>query len=395
MMEERWWPLLWLAGAALGYALFMRYHPLRAPFDRAFAFARTNVSIIAGLAVLMIATVLWRYWQEIGLSSENTVALALDGWRDLMDWLPFANEDLRTIFWYCVPLDVAFLMGTPILSLTAWYWIPRLWRACREASGTWMAGMVLGLFALSLWWWLQRVSEVAGLPFRPVPALNSVRHLLTGVGEIVFATLLVCFIQSVLLLGAYRSHGAGASPRQLKIALDWGLKCFPRMLPIPAVVLVAMGINWLAEDRLEFGAAPVWNAFKGLVFVATAAVPVCLLLLQDLKPWEAVQASFRFLLRTSWRFFFFLFICLSHFFLVRLIESYLQTSVLTGEVSVLLSYLVTAVLRAGLIIWFVNAFCLYFCIDVSQRQTTKKPQKSMKLATLQARLRRRRPFARS
>ncbi|MGY8688697.1 MAG: hypothetical protein ACKVHP_13310, partial [Verrucomicrobiales bacterium] len=159
------------------------------------------------------------------------------------------------------------------------------------------------------------------------------------------------------------------------------MKSFPRMAPIQLVVLLAVGINWLVEERLDLKAAPLWDGLKFISLIVTAAVPICVLLLQDLNPWEAVRASFRFLLRTGWRYAWFLFLCLTHFFLLRLLESYLLASVLTHQTSVLVWYVVAAILKAGLVIWFVNALCLYFCIDVTQR----KQKKPMKLATLQAR----------
>jgi hypothetical protein len=304
----------------------------------------------------------------------------MSAWEDLLGWVPYANEDLRAVFWFCVPLDVAFILGTPTAFLACWYWMPRLWKACPQGK-KWLAVLIFSIYALTLWWWSHRLCEVFQLGFKPAPEVAGLHHLLRGIGERGFAVLVVCFIQSVILLGAYRSHGSGTSRCLLKDALDWGLKSFPRMAPIQLVVLLAVGINWLVEERLDLKAAPLWDGLKFISLIVTAAVPICVLLLQDLNPWEAVRASFRFLLRTGWRYAWFLFLCLTHFFLLRLLESYLLASVLTHQTSVLVWYVVAAILKAGLVIWFVNALCLYFCIDVTQR----KQKKPMKLATLQAR----------
>ncbi|MFT4639937.1 MAG: hypothetical protein ACI8T1_003262 [Verrucomicrobiales bacterium] len=379
-MEERWWLFVWMAGAVVGYVLFMRQHPLRAAFGIGFQFARNNLTIVAGLATLLVATVAWRYFQSTGLGSDNTVAFSMSAWEDLLGWVPYANEDLRAVFWFCVPLDVAFILGTPTAFLACWYWMPRLWKACPQGK-KWLAVLIFSIYALTLWWWSHRLCEVFQLGFKPAPEVAGLHHLLRGIGERGFAVLVVCFIQSVILLGAYRSHGSGTSRCLLKDALDWGLKSFPRMAPIQLVVLLAVGINWLVEERLDLKAAPLWDGLKFISLIVTAAVPICVLLLQDLNPWEAVRASFRFLLRTGWRYAWFLFLCLTHFFLLRLLESYLLASVLTHQTSVLVWYVVAAILKAGLVIWFVNALCLYFCIDVTQR----KQKKPMKLATLQAR----------
>ena len=393
-MEERWWPFVWLAGAVAGYVLFMRQHPLRAAFAIGFQFARNNLTIVAGLAVLLVATVAWRYFQETGLGSDNAVAFSVSDWSDLLGWIPYANEDLRAVFWFCVPLDVAFLLGTPVAFLTCWYWMPRLWKACGKGT-KWLAGLVFVIYALTLWWWTHQLCAVLQIGVQPVPNLAGVHHLLRGIGELVFAVIVVCFVQVVLFLGAYRSHGSGTSNCRLKDALDWGLKSFPRLVPIQLTVLFAIGVNWLAEDRLDLKAAPVWDAVVFIVLLMTSAAPICVLLLHDLNPFEALRASIRFLLRTWWRYAWFLFLCLIHFFLLRLLESYLLASVLTHQASVLAWYVVGATLKAALVIWFVNALCLYFCIDVMQRQQNEQ-KKPMKLATLQARTRvRKRLFSRS
>ena len=384
-MEERWWPFVWLAGAVVGYVLFMRQHPLRAAFGIGFQFAKNNLSIVAGLAALLVATVAWRYFQGTGLGSDNAVAFSVSGYGDLLGWIPYANQDLRAVFWFCVPLDMAFLLGTPIAFLFCWYWIPRLWKACGD-GWQWLAGLVFGVYALTLWWWAHRLCEVLQLGVKPVPDLVGLHHLLRGNGELVFAVMVVCFVQVVLLLGAFRSHGSGTNRCRLKDALDWGLKSFPRLVPIQLTVLLAIGINWLAEDRLDLKAAPVWDAVKLIALLITSTAPICVLLLQDLNPLEALRASFRFLARTCWRYAWFVFLCLVHFFLLRLLESYLLASVLTDQASVLAWYVVAATLKAALVIWFVNALCLYFCIDVTQRQQTKQ-KNPMKLAPLQARTR--------
>lgn len=385
-MEERWWPLVCLAGAMASYGLFMRHHPLHGAFAVAFQFARNNLTIVAGLALFFAGDVAWRSWQETGLGSENTVAYSLSVWGDLLGWIPYANEDLRTIFWYCVPLDAAFILGTPMAVLTCWYWMPRLWRAC--AGQRWLAGAVFLVYALAFWWWWLRCVEVFHLGSDPAPERATLHPMLRTAGEIVFAVILVCFIQLVLLLGAYRSHGSGTSRCQLKEALDWGLKYFPRMVAVPLLVLVALGINRLVDDHLDVTLGPFWDGVKLVVLLGTAAVPICVLLLQDLNLGESFRASFRFLLRTSWYFAWFIFLCLTHFFLLRLVESYLLASALTHEAGVIAWYLGAALLKAGLVVWFVNAFCLYFCLDVTERRSTRKTSKKrVKLATLQARLR--------
>ena len=377
-MEERWWPLIWLAGAIVSYGLFMRYQPLRSAFSTGFELAKTNLTIVAGLALLFVGAVGWRSWQETGLGSDNTVALSISDWSDLLGWIAYANEDLRSIFWYCVPLDVAFILGTPLAFLTCWYWFPRLWRAC-VGRRRWIAGLVFGVYTLSLWWWAHRLCEVLSLPWTPVPPWTFLRETLWAVCELGFAVTLVCFFQLVLILGAYRSHGSGESRCQLKEALDWGLKCFPRMAVVPLVVLVAMGANGLAETQLDLKAALIWDALKLTVLLSTAAVPICVLLLQDLNLWEAPRASIRFLWRTGWRYVWFIFLCLTHFFLLRLSESYLLASVLIHEWTVILWYVVAGLLKASLIMWFVNAFCLYFCVDVTQRQHSKKTPKKKEM----------------
>jgi hypothetical protein len=65
--------------------------------------------------------------------------------------------------------------------------------------------------------------------------------------------------------------------------------------------------------------------------------------------------------------------------------------VLTHQIAAQVWHVVAAILRAALVIWFINAWCLYFCIDVTQRQKGKKtsPLQPMKLAILQARTRKR------
>lgn len=391
-MEERWWPFVWLLGAIGGYVLFMRQQPLRAAFTTARQFARNNFSIIAGLAGLLIVAVTWQFWQARGLGSDNGAALTLSTWGDLVGWVPLANEDLSSVFWFCVPLEMAFVVGTPVAFLTCWYWIPRLWQAC-AGGRRWLAGVVIAIYALTLWWWAGRFCELLGLGFQPVPEMEGLHHLLRGVGELVFAVILACFIQMVVLLGAYRSHGSGNARCHLKEALDWALKCFPRMLPIPLIVLAGFAMNWLVEDRLALESAPAWEGLKLVALLITAAVPICVLLLQDLKPMDCLKSSVRFLGRSGWRYAWFLFLCLTHFFLLRLLESYLLTTVLTHEIAAQVWFVIAAILRAALVIWFINAWCLYFCIDVTQRKKSPKkatPSSPMKLATLQARTRKRR-----
>jgi hypothetical protein len=397
-MEERWWALVWMVGSVAGYLAFMRYHPLRTAFASAFELARNNLTIVGGLALLFVGAVGWRSWQETGLGSENTVAFSVTAWVDLLGWLAYANEDLRSVFWFCVPVDVVFILGTPLAFLTCWYWFPRLWRAC---PGPWrgLAGGLFALYALSLWWWLQRLAGVLKLAWEPVPAWPLLRSGLEVLAESGFAVILACFFQWVLLLGAYRSHGSGHARCQLKEAADWALKFFPRMAVIALMVLVGMGLSSLAENWLDAQAAHYWDAAKFGALLVTAAMPICVLLLQDLNPWESLLASFRFLFRTAWFYLWFVFICLTHFFLLRLSESYFLASVLTHEVAVIAWYVVAGLVKAALVIWFVNAFCLYFCVDVTQRQRRGKAStstKPMKLTLLQARTasRRRRFFKR-
>ncbi len=389
-MDERWWPFLWLLGTIGGYVLFMRQHPLRAAFSTARQFARNNLSIVAGLAGLLIAAVTWQFWQAEGLGSDNGAALSLTTASDLLGWLPHVNEDLGSVFWHCVPLDMAFVIGTPVAFLTCWYWIPRLWRACAEGR-KWIAAILIGIYALALWWWTGRLCDLLQLGIQTVPKMTGLHLLLRGTGEVVFAVILACFIQLVILLGAYRSHGAGNARCHLKEALDWGLKCFPRVLIVPLLVLLGVALNWLLEDRLNLESAPAWEATKLVALLLTAALPICALLLQDLKPWDSFRASLRFLGKSSWCYAWFVFLCLTHFFLLRLLESYLLTTVLTHQIAAQIWHVVAAILRAALVIWFINAWCLYFCIDVTQRQKTKKssPRKPMKLAILQARTRKR------
>ncbi len=396
-MEERWWPLVWLAGALVGYLLYMRHHPLRSSFGAAFDLVRNNLTIVGGLALLFVGAVAWRSWQETGLGSDNTVALSVAVWGDLLGWIPYANEDLRSVFWFCVPLEVAFVLGTPLAFLTSWYWFPRLWRAC-EGRHRYLAGLVFALYALSLWWWLHRLSAVLKLGWEPVPNLSWLRQGLCVTAETGFAILLACFFQWVLLLGAYRSHGSGNSRCQLKEATDWALKFFPRMASVALAVLLGVAVNALAESRLDLRAAPYWDALKLVVLVATAGVPICVLLLQNLRLHEALAASFRFLFRTTWLYLWFVFVCLTHFFLLRLCESYALASLLTHEAAVIGWYVVAGLARAALVIWFVNAFCLYFCVDVTRRRRSRgSSRKPLKLAILQARTvpRRRRSIKRS
>lgn len=389
-MDERWWPFLWLLGAVGGYTLFMHQHPLRAAFATARQFTRNNFSIIAGLAGLLIAAVTWQFWQAEGLGNDNESGLSLTTKSDLLGWLPLANEDLGSLFWHCVPLDMAFVIGTPVAFLTCWYWIPRLWRACTNGR-QWIAAMLVGIYALTVWWWSGRLCALLQLDIQTVPEMPGLRTLLSGIGELVFAVILACFIQLVILLGAYRSHGSGNARCNLKEALDWGLKCYPRVLIVPLIVLSAAALNWLVEDRLDLESASVWEAIKLVALLLTGALPICALLLQDLNPWESFLASLRFLGRSSWRYAWFLFLCLTHFFLLRLIESYLLTTVLTHQIAAQVWHVVAAILRAALVIWFINAWCLYFCIDVIQRQKGKKTSslQPMKLAILQARTRKR------
>ena len=389
-MDARWWPLVWVLGAIGGYALFMWQQPLGAIFKTARQFARNNWSIIVGLAGLLVVALTWRFWQAQGLGSANTATLQVSSWGDLMVWVPDASTDLRSVFWFCVPLDMAFAVGTPVASLTCWYWMPRLWKAC-AGGHRWIAGVVVGIYALAFWWWAGRTVALLGLGMQIVPEWSGLQYLLRGIGEGIFAVVLATFIQMVLLLGAYRSHGSGKARCDLREALDWALKCYPRILPITALALAGVGINWLATERLQVEAAAVWDILKLVVLIASAALPVCLLLLHDLVPWEAARASVRFLGRTAWRFSWFLFLCWTHFFVLRLLESYLLSSALTNEFAVQAWYVVAAILRAALTVWFINAWCLYFCIDVTQRQKTKKTggrtlAKPLKLATLQARL---------
>lgn len=388
-MEERWWPLVWLVGAFVGYGLFMWQHPLRSSFGIAFEFARNNLTLVAGLALLLVGAVGWRSWQETGLGSDNTVALSVGQWTDLLHWVPYAVEDLRAVFWYCVPVDVAFVLGTPLACLTGWYWMPRLWRAC-QGRWRWLAIGTYVVYGLALWWWAQRMCEVLQIGAQPVPQSAFLRGALSWLGESVFAVIMVCFVQSVLLLGAYRSHGSGNARCQLKEAVDWALKFFPRMAFVPLLVLLAWGGHAVIANRIDPAQAALWDAVSLVVLLFTSAVPICVLLLQDLLPWEAFRASLRFLLRTAWLYVWFVFLCLTHFFLLRLAESYLLASVLTHETAVIAWYLVAALIRAALVMWFVNAFCLYFCIDVSKRRQKGRASKSsprpMKLAILQAKV---------
>ena len=375
MSNEPWQPLLWLAGAILGYALFMRHHPLRVPFGRGFHYARNNLTIGGGLALLLVAAVAWRFWQETGLGSDGTLALPLNSWEDLLGWIPYANADLRSIVWYCVPIDIAFPLGAPLAFLTSWYWMPRLWAACPKGQ-RWPAVLIFGIYALALWWWSHRLGEVLRLDLKLVPELTVLHLLLRGTGELVFAVILLCFFQSVLMSGAYRSHHSQSGRCRLVEALDWALMNLPRMIPIPLVVLGAMGISWFAENHLDLKAASVWEAIKLVVLVATAAAPICLLLLPHLDPRQSLGASIQFLLGTGWRYLCFLFICLTHFFLFHLVESYLLAFALPHETSLLVWYAAAALVKAALVIWFLNALCLYFCTSATHGKQGEESAKN-------------------
>ncbi|MGY8690580.1 MAG: hypothetical protein ACKVHP_22935, partial [Verrucomicrobiales bacterium] len=92
----------------------------------------------------------------------------MSAWEDLLGWVPYANEDLRAVFWFCVPLDVAFILGTPTAFLACWYWMPRLWKACPQGK-KWLAVLIFSIYALTLWWWSHRLCEVFQLGFKPAP----------------------------------------------------------------------------------------------------------------------------------------------------------------------------------------------------------------------------------
>ncbi len=390
-MDERWQPLLWLFGAIIGYVLFMRLHPLRAAFATGFRFARTNFTLIIGLALLLVAHVAWQYWQQTGLGGGDNLALALGQWEDILAWIPLALHDLRSVFWFVVPMEIAFLFGTPLAFLTSWYWAPKLFVAFGKGH-RWIAGCLVILCLLSAWWWSHQASESFGWGYASVPDLTGLHHLLRGAAELVWALILTTFFQIVLVLGAYRSHGTGTGRCRFKEAIDWSLKCFPKLLPIPCLAMIAIAINWFANDRLDLKTAPWWEGAKFVIMVLSGAIPLCVLLLQRTALLDAVKGGLHFISRTAWRYAWFLFLCLTHFFLLRLLDSYLLTSVLTNEHGVLLWHVMSAILRAGLVIWFVNALCLYFCIDVSQKKRAKNAAPPMKLATLQARIRRRPPL---
>ena len=394
-MEERWLPLLYLLGALVGYGLFMRTQPRRAAFGTGLLFARNNLTLVLWIATLLVANVLWQFTQQSVLSTSDQLILEVTQWSDLGSWVPLITQDLRSVFWYAVPLDIAFLLGTPIALLSTWYWIPRVWQAVAPGKH-WIAGIGYGLFVLSLWWWSHRFSLLTGWNLRPIPDILGLHQILRGVAEIAFAVLLACFFQMVLVLGAYRSHDSGAGNCRLLSAFSFGFKCFERLLPIQLICLAGITMDWIAGHRLSLQSGSVWDGIKLFTMLVLGTVPMALLLLEDGRWSDSIRSGLRFLGQTCWNYLWFAFIALVHFLLLRMIESYLLTSILTTEISVLIWHVSAAILRAFLVVWLVNAFCLYFCIEVSQLGRSKKKPKtkktSLKLATLHARIQRKRRF---
>lgn len=373
MEEARWMPWVWLMGAVFGYVLFMRTQPLRACFATAWRYTLNGRLIASALFVALLADEIIRIKSGVGVGDGEQMVTRLSGAEDLLSWIPFLSADLARVFWQAFPLRATFYLGVPIAVLGLPWWGPCLWLHSRPTTWWGWASLIGGVILLlvAAWWCLDRWTALVGIGRKMVPLGDGAREVLRVVSEGLVAVCLGSFFQAMLWLAAYRSHGTSGEACGLGVLVEWTLRCVVSVSRFALVVIVGALMHTLVVRQLAYQYAVTWDSFVLVLLVAFGFLPVCLLLVQGASWKEAFQSGKRFVGRTWWGYAWFFFLFFAHYSLLHLCEAKVFAAGL-GEGWRFVWAVVAACARTFLTLWFINAFCLYFCTDMAQRRAVGK-----------------------